>query len=230
MHPYASDLQAHLTPHADPLQAGPMKAYMRGQFEYLGLKTPRRVELTKAFIAERGLPEPSDLDAIARDLWSLPEREFQYCTVGLIERLLKKLPPEFVATVESLIVTKSWWDTVDTLASNITGPLFKRYPGERAACLPRWRQSDNFWLRRTAILFQLDYKKETDFPLLCDIIRENLGSKEFFINKAIGWVLREVSKTDPEAVRRFVADTPLEPLSRREALKWLDRNSPGAGK
>ncbi len=172
MHPYALALQAHLTPHADPFQAGPMKAYMRGQFEYLGIKTPRRVGLTKAFIAERGLPEPSDLDAIARDLWSLPEREFQYCAVGLIERTLKKLPPGFVATVESLIVTKSWWDTVDTLASNISGPLFKHYPGERADYLPRWRQSDNFWLRRTAILFQLYYKKETDFPLLCDIIHE----------------------------------------------------------
>ncbi len=222
MHPYALALQACLAPHADPLQAGPMKAYMRGQFEYLGLKTPRRVELVKAFIAGRGLPEPSDLDAIVRDLWSLPEREYQYCAVGLMERLLKKLPPGFVATVEALIITKSWWDTVDTLASNLAGPLFKRYPGERAAYLPRWRKSDDFWLRRTAILFQLDYKKDTDFPLLCDILRENLGSKEFFINKAIGWVLREYSKTDPEAVRRFVADTPLEPLSRREALKWLE--------
>jgi 3-methyladenine DNA glycosylase AlkD len=225
MHPYVLALRNHLTPHADPLQAGPMKAYMRGQFDYLGIKTPRRVELVKAFIAEHGLPEIPELGAVERDLWALPEREFQYIAVGLLERTLKKLPPEFIATVETLIVTKSWWDTVDTLASNIIGPLFKRYPGQRADYLPRWRQSDNFWLRRTAILFQLDYKEETDFPLLCDILHENLGSSEFFINKAIGWVLREYSKTDPEAVRRFVADTPLESLSRREALKWLESRS-----
>jgi 3-methyladenine DNA glycosylase AlkD len=102
---------------------------------------------------------------------------------------------------------------------------FKRYPGVKARTLPRWRRSKDFWLRRAAILFQLNYKADTDFGLLCDIIRENLGSKEFFINKAIGWALRQYTRIDPGGVRQFVALTPLNPLSAREALKWLDRKA-----
>jgi 3-methyladenine DNA glycosylase AlkD len=89
--------------------------------------------------------------------------------------------------------------------------------------LAQWRSSEDFWLRRTCILFQLKYKKETDFELLKAIIRENLGSKEFFINKAIGWSLRQYSRIDPNAVRAFVNETPLAPLSAKEALKWLKR-------
>jgi 3-methyladenine DNA glycosylase AlkD len=88
--------------------------------------------------------------------------------------------------------------------------------------LAKWRKSENFWLRRACILFQLDYKQDTDFDLLCEIIRENLGSKEFFINKAIGWALRQYARTDEKAVKKFVKATELHPLSRREALKHLE--------
>jgi 3-methyladenine DNA glycosylase AlkD len=95
----------------------------------------------------------------------------------------------------------------------------------REDTLRRWRQSDDFWLRRTCILFQNKYKTGTDFDLLKAIICENLGSKEFFINKAIGWALREYTRVDPVGVRAFVAETPLAPLSAREALKWLNRQA-----
>jgi 3-methyladenine DNA glycosylase AlkD len=93
----------------------------------------------------------------------------------------------------------------------------------RQKTLAGWRKSDNFWLRRACILFQLNYKQETDFNLLCDIIRENLNSNEFFINKAIGWALRQYAHTDPKAVKKFVKETKgLNPLSRREAMKHLE--------
>lgn len=223
MQPYTLGLQVTLAAHANPAEAAPMKAYMRGQFDFLGIKTPKRRDLTRQFIAVHGLPRLSELDTILRDLWALPEREFQYAALGLVSRLKKQLPPEFTATLEFLIVTKSWWDTVDGIAGDLVGAMFKSYPQIRAQYLPRWRNADNFWLRRTCLLFQLGYKKATDFPLLCDIIRENLGSDAFFINKAIGWALREYSKTDPHAVREFVAQTNLHPLSAREALKWLER-------
>jgi len=223
MHHYALGLQVTLTAHANPTEAGPMKAYMRDQFEYLGIKTPKRRDLLKQFITVQGLPPITELDTVARDLWALPEREFQYTALGLIGRSQKKLPPEFIDTLEYLIITKSWWDTVDSIAGDTIGEMFKAYPYLRENYLPRWRSSDNFWLRRTCILFQLKYKKDTDFSLLCEIIRENLGSKEFFINKAIGWSLREYSKTDSQAVRDFVAQTDLNPLSAREAIKWLER-------
>jgi 3-methyladenine DNA glycosylase AlkD len=178
--------------------------------------------LLKEHYRAQGLPPLADLDAILRDLWALPQREYQYAANGLLEKFETQLPASFIETLEYLLVTKSWWDTVDTIAAGTLGVHFQRYPVVRRKYLARWRKSDNFWLRRATILFQLGYKKDTDFTLLCDIICENLGSKQFFINKAIGWALRQYTRTDPEAVRRFVADTPLHPLSVREALKWLE--------
>jgi len=103
------------------------------------------------------------------------------------------------------------------------GIHFRRFLDVREKYLAKWRASNNFWLRRTTILFQLNYKGETNFGLLCEIIRENLDSKEFFINKAIGWSLRQYARIDPKAVKKFVKSTPLHPLSRREAMKHLEQ-------
>ncbi len=202
-----------------------MRAYMRGQFEYLGIKSPQFRELFKQHYAEHGLPPLRDLDGILRDLWAMPQREFQYAATSLLARFESELPAGFIQTLEYLIVTKSWWDTVDTISTGTLGVHFRRYPKVRARYLTKWRKSRNFWLRRACILFQLNYKKETNFALLCDIIRENLGSKEFFINKAIGWALRQYTRVDPHGVRKFVAETPLNPLSTREALNWLDKRA-----
>ena len=221
MHPYVASLKTLFEQNADPAQAAPMKKYMRNQFEYLGIKTPQNAALQKEFYREKGLPGLSELDQILRELWSLPEREFQYVGMGLLGKFEKQLPAEFIDTVEYLIVTKSWWDTVDAIASHTVGTHFKRFPKIRERYLKKWRKSRNLWLRRAAILFQLGYKQETDFALLSEIIRENLGSDEFFINKAIGWALRQYAYTDPNAVTNFVKSTQLHPLSRREALKHL---------
>jgi 3-methyladenine DNA glycosylase AlkD len=221
MHSYAKSIQILFEKHANRKQAVAMKRYMRDQFEYLGIKGPQMGELLKGYYSEHGLPDISDLDSIVRDLWTLPQREFQYVATGLIGRLENSLPEEFIRTLEYLLVTKSWWDTVDSLSAGAIGVHFMRYPKTKKKYLTKWRKSDNFWLRRAAVLFQLGYKQETDFDLLCEIIRENLGSKEFFINKAIGWALRQYTRVDPQAVRKFVKETPLHPLSAREALKWL---------
>jgi 3-methyladenine DNA glycosylase AlkD len=152
----------------------------------------------------------------------VPQREFQYAANSFLGRLEKELPASFIKTIEYMLTTKSWWDTVDTISGGPLGVHFKRFPEVREKYLMKWRVSDNFWLRRAAILFQLNYKQETDFDLLCEIITENLGSKEFFINKAIGWSLRQYARVDPNAVKKFVMSTPLHPLSRREALKHLE--------
>jgi 3-methyladenine DNA glycosylase AlkD len=221
MHPYVIKLKTLLEKHANPTEAAPMKKYMRDQFEYLGIKTPQRAALQKEFYAEHGLPPVKALDAILRDLWSLPQREFQYTAVGLLGKLGEQIPPGFIDTIEYLIVTKSWWDTVDSIAGTSVGIHFKRFPAVRKKYLAKWRRSKNMWLRRTTILFQLNYKADTDFDLLCDIIRGSLGSDEFFINKAIGWALRQYARSDPKAVRKFVLETDLHPLSRREAMKHL---------
>lgn len=225
MDTYINELKKRFQTHADPIAAESMRAYMRNQFPFLGIKSSLRRQLQREFYADFGLPELKDLSSTLLDLWSLPEREYQYTACELLGKFEKKLPPEFIDTIETLLTTKSWWDTVDTLASNTVGTHFKRYPSVREVTLARWRKSEDFWLRRTCILFQLKYKSETDFELLKGIIHENLGSQEFFINKAIGWALRQYTRVDPEGVRDFVAETPLAPLSAREALKWLNRQS-----
>jgi 3-methyladenine DNA glycosylase AlkD len=224
MHPYVLSLQQLFAAHADPLKAAPMKKYMRGQFDYLGIKSPQQGELHRQFIAEHGLPPADAMDRIARDLWSLPQREYQYSAVSFLGRLTAQLDPSILDTVEFLIVTKSWWDTVDSLAGNVVGALFKRLPAARRKYLAKWRRSENLWLRRTTLLFQLNYKGDTDFDLLRSLIRQSLGSDEFFINKAIGWALRQYAWTDPRAVKKFVrSEKDLHPLSRREAMKNIDK-------
>jgi 3-methyladenine DNA glycosylase AlkD len=168
------------------------------------------------------MPAVGELDGIIRDLWDLPQREFQYAGIGFVGRLENQLPSKSIQTLEYMIIHKSWWDTVDSIAGRTIGVHFKRFPDVRAKYLTKWRASENFWLRRTAILFQLNYKRETDFDLLCEIIRENLDSQEFFINKAIGWSLRQYARVDPKAVKKFVnATRNINPLSRREAMKHL---------
>ena len=221
MHPYVASLRTLFEQNANLPQAAPMKKYMRDQFEYLGIKSPQVKALFRQAIQENGLPSLEELDRVVRELWDLPQREYQYLAISLMERLEKKLPSNAIKILEYMIVHKSWWDSVDNI-SHIVGIHFKRYPEVREKYLPKWRASDNFWLRRTAILFQLDYKEETNFDLLREIIQENLGSTEFFINKAIGWALRQYARIDPNTVKKFVKSTPLHPLSRREAMKHLE--------
>ena len=223
MHTYLDPLIPLFQAHADPISAEPMKAYMRNQFPYLGIKSTLRRQLQRDFFSKNGLPALDDLPTILLNLWALPEREYQYAGDDLLGKFENNLPPDFIETIETLLTTKSWWDTVDSLAANAIGTHFTRFPAVRQSKLETWRKSNNFWLRRACILFQLKYKNDTDFELLKALIRENLGSKEFFINKAIGWALRAYTRVDPYGVRRFVAETPLSPLSAREALKWLNR-------
>lgn len=221
MHEYLIPLRSAYEEQADPTAVEAMKAYMRGQFDFLGLTSPQRKELFKQFWAEHGNPPLSDLSAIVRELWAQPEREYQYTAINLLDKQQRQLTGDHVSLLEELIVTKSWWDTVDALAGRNVGKLFSRYPELREPNIGRWRRSEDIWLRRTTLLFQLNYKDKTDTDLLFALIRENLGSSEFFINKAIGWALRQYSKQDAEAVIQFVKETHLAPLSEREALKWL---------
>jgi 3-methyladenine DNA glycosylase AlkD len=220
MHPYTLSLKTLFEKNADPAKAAPMKKYMRDQFEYLGIKSPEGAILLREHIKAHGLPPLDKLDIIVRELWSLPQREFQYAALSLMGKLEKEVNENFITTIEYAITTKSWWDTVDILAGHAVGSHFKRFPKVKEKYLKKWRKSDDFWQRRTTLLFQLGYKKETDFDLLCELIHENLGSDEFFINKAIGWSLRQYAHTNPTPVRKFVKVTKeLHPLSRREALK-----------
>ena len=212
-------LRAELPGHADPLRAAAMAKYMRDQFPYYGIQSTPLSALFRE--AARGLPKPSSEDAaeFARACWALPEREYQYVACTYLRRYAKVLDEDFLETARFLVVTKSWWDTVDALAAHVVGPLVSAYPW-MGGVMDDWAAGEQMWLTRTAILHQLRYKGDTDAERLFGYCASRASHPDFFIRKSIGWALREYAYTDPQAVREFVAAHPeLSGLSKREALK-----------
>jgi 3-methyladenine DNA glycosylase AlkD len=201
--------------------AEPMAKYMKNHFEFLGIKRPIRDQLQRAFFKTQGLPSSDELDTVILDLWRQPEREYQYFALDLLKKCHKTLTASSLDMLKTILTEKSWWDTVDLIAAQLIGPLVVRQP-ELKETMDNWSTDRNLWLRRTALLYQLKYKANTDTKRLTLHIESNLGSDEFFINKAIGWVLREYGKTNPKFVVAFVDTHPnLANLSKREALRII---------
>lgn len=221
MHTYLASLADPFRRAADPANAAAMERYMKDIAPFLGIKTPQRRALLKAHVDRYGLPPIAELSAICRAAFAQPEREWHYCAVDLLQRMAKKLGPEHLPLIEELITTSSWWDTVDLLASNVAGVILERHPGQIAKWNKRWIESTDLWLNRTAILFQLKWKKDTDAELLFANIRRHAAHPDFFIRKAIGWALRAYSAVAPGAVSAFVRTVPLSSLSVREATRHL---------
>ena len=201
--------------------AEPMKAYMKHHFPFLGIKSPARTEALKSFFATHELPGKKELFIEVWEIYRLPEREYQYVAIALLSKKIKSLTVDDLEFLEKLITEKSWWDSVDSIAPTIVGDIVKRDRLEGEKVMLQWSDSDNMWLNRAAILHQLKYKKETNEKILIEIILKHVHSNEFFIQKAIGWVLREYAKTNPGFVRRFAEEHELKPLSKREALKHI---------
>jgi 3-methyladenine DNA glycosylase AlkD len=199
-----------------------MEAYMKHLFPFLGLKKPERAACMKSVLSDAKRWTIDDVHAATVWLWNQPEREFQYAAMNLLEAGKKNWTSDSYALMLEMVVEKSWWDSVDTIASNLIGPyLLKQAAGKRAAEARRLSADSYLWNQRTALLFQLTYKQETDTALLAELIQAHSGSKEFFLQKAIGWVLRQYARTDAEWVRAFVDEHALAKLSVREALKHL---------
>ena len=163
-----------------------------------------------------------EFEELTKTLWMKPQRETQYLSQELAMKYIKKFNKEDVVLIEFMVSHKSWWDTVDFIATKLLGEYFKMYPVQREIVIKKWLKSNNIWLQRSCLLFQLKYKEEVDTVFLSYVICSLLGSNEFFINKAIGWVLREYSKTNPGWVVDFVKTTELSALSKREALRLLN--------
>lgn len=213
-------LQQRLSARSNATEAAAMEAYMKNKVIFFGIKAGPRREILKEHLDLNGMPVPFESD-LFKQLWADPHREMQHCGLDIMRRQAKKIKLEDIGLIEELICTKSWWDTVDGLATWVCGPYFMHYPDQRDPILDRWAISENMWLRRAAIIHQIGYKKKTDAGRLFRYIGLNLGSKEFFINKAIGWALRSYADVAPAEVIRFADATPLAALSRREALRKL---------
>jgi len=202
-----------------------MKKYMREQYEYFGIPSPLRKELIRSHWKQFGFIPEDRIEEIVNWCWNAPQREYHYFAMESLDKVSKKANKQRIEIYEYMIQNKSWWDTVDFIAAKLVGEYFIIFPEEIATRTTKWMDSRNIWLQRTCLLFQLKYKTATNIGLLEKFIASLVNSKEFFIRKAIGWVLREYSKTDPEYVIQFVKEHDLSGLSSKEALKWLNRSN-----
>jgi 3-methyladenine DNA glycosylase AlkD len=208
---------------ANPTQAAPMSAYMKGIAPFLGIAKPPRAAAQK----ELGFPPVDDAIEACRLLYALPEREFHYVATGILRKYGPQLPPEALEEVKWFVQTHSWWDTVDELTKSVGGIL--RTHTSLEPKLDDWVRNSDFWVQRAAILHQLGFGVRTDVERLFRLCLVQASNKEFFVRKAIGWALRDYAWTDPNAVRTFVEAhrSDFSPLTVREALKNVD--NPRAG-
>lgn len=215
---HLAKITAALALQADPVRAPAMRAYMRDQFHFLGIPTPARSAAIKPVAAALRGAAAGELLALADALWGQEEREYQYVALDLLAKHWRTLGPSELPALMALVRRKSWWDTVDALAGIVGDVLRGTHQGMDEALA-----HEDFWVRRIALLHQLGWYGNTDEERLFRYALALRGEKEFFIQKAIGWALRDYARHAPDAVRDFLAGpgTGLAPLSRREAAKHL---------
>jgi len=215
-------LHGEMKKHANPSKAVNMVKYLKNQFKCYGIKTPIRNEIQKVWFKQVKEANINHWD-LSYNLWAQDQREYQYVAIDY----LKKTPAKLInieddKLLEEIITTKSWWDSVDLIASNYVGKYFLKFPEQIEPVIGRWRKSDNMWLNRTCLIFQLKHKEKLDFELLIGLIEEFKSNQEFFIQKAIGWsLLRQHSKFDPEQVKTYLKTAGLKGLALREESKYL---------
>ena len=208
----------------DEDKAVQMEKYMRNKFEFYGIQAKERREVSKKLQKIKNRPPHAQLSQVIIKLWSADQRELQYFAMELFERYKNDFRIGDIKLMVYMIENKSWWDTVDFIAKKLVGEYFKEYPQFRDEFINKWLTSNNIWLQRTSLLFQLAYKKDTDETLLFSNIKRLKEIDEFFIQKAIGWSLREYSRTAPKKVEEFINNNKLSNLSSREGMKVIKKN------
>lgn len=213
-------LENDLQQNSNRENAIPMQNYMKNKFSFLGIKTEERRAIFKENYEKHKLEIKANFRTIAWKLFHKKEREFHQCAIDLLVKEFKKnYVLEDIQLIENLLITNSWWDSVDVAAKYLLGGYLQHFPSETFKVIERFSNSENMWLNRSAIIFQLSYKEKTDFELLKSECEKHKESKEFFIQKAIGWALRDYSRFNPNGVKEYVNSTHLKPLSSREALR-----------
>jgi 3-methyladenine DNA glycosylase AlkD len=221
-HLYISELTRLFQQYADPDKAAGAEKYMRNQFSFIGLQTPLRRELSRSFFRAHPIPSPSELEVVIREAYHSPYRELHYAAIEWLAFQKKYWSPQMIPLIEWLLITNSWWDSVDLLNTTVIGPFFLQFPDQKEPVTRKWNLSENCWLQRSSLIFQLLYKEKTDTRLLAEFIENRQSDNEFFIRKAIGWALRQYARTNPQWVSAFVKQHPgLSVLSKKEALKHL---------
>lgn len=196
-------------------------AYMKHKFVFIGVDATTRKNIQKDWF--KLINDHFHLRwEIITELWLKEEREYHYVAIDWINSWNKKYLEEVdIEKLEWLLTNHSWWDSVDAIASNVLGTYFQKFPTKIHEVISIWRDSDNFWLQRSCLIFQLKYRGNVNFELLKSLIIQFMPNKEFFIQKAIGWSLRQYSKFNSSEVKLFVEEVNLQGLARREATKYI---------
>ena len=219
---FISQLEAAFDQKRNEGNAIQMKKYMKNLFSFYGIKTDERRAVFHDLLKSNEQEISQNYREIALTLLKKEFRELHYCGIEiLIKNLKKNYQKDDIKLIETFLVTNSWWDSVDTISKYLLGQYLIEFPNETEKVIERFSNSENMWLNRSAILFQLGYKKKTNYELLFSECVKHSQSKEFFIQKAIGWALRDYSRFNPNGVRNYVNSTNLKPLSQREALRLI---------
>lgn len=205
---------------ADPEKAAGMRQYMKNNFEFLGIPSSQRKDLQKEFFKSWIRTDRKFILELVDLLWASRWREFQYVACDLLLRSKKILEREDIVFLEKLILTKSWWDSVDSLSS-LVGYHVLKHPDLQPECTDRWMSGDQLWLQRVALIHQLKFREQTDWEMLKRYCSSISTSKEFFLQKGAGWALRQYAKFKPYLVRDFIRTHQLPNLTKREASKYL---------
>jgi 3-methyladenine DNA glycosylase AlkD len=223
-HALIVEVRAALEEAADPVKAPQMQAYMKSTMPYRGVTSPQQKAIWKGIFSARPLASMDEWQRVALTLWrDATFREERYGAIALTDfrpyaqyRTMASIP-----MFEEMIVTGAWWDFVDAIAGRSLGAVLRAEPSRMSKLMRRWARDEHMWKRRSAILCQLGFKRDTDLTLLYDCIEPNLDDEQFFVRKAIGWALRQYAWTDPREVKRYVKANRarLSGLSMREALK-----------
>lgn len=223
MYLYIDGITKIFTQKANANKAKWAKEYLLNQFEFFGLVTAERRKLCKDYMKQNQLTDWKEIEKIVKECWQLPEREYQYFAVELIAFNKKIWQPSVIKSIEYCLVHKSWWDSVDHICSECLDDYFKQFPEQILPVTSKWNISNNIWLQRSSIMFQKKFKQKTNTALLTKYILHCCNSKEFFVQKAIGWALREYGKTNEEWVKKFVTENKnkLSNFIKKEALKRM---------
>jgi 3-methyladenine DNA glycosylase AlkD len=222
----ARRLRAELARVAVPGNAPFMRAYMKSEMPFLGVSAPSLRRACRSVFGDLELSSAASWRTAVLRLWrGARYREQRYAAIELtgVRQARPFQDMRALPMYEEMIVTGAWWDYVDALAKHRLGTLLRLHPRPMARAMRLWSRSDDLWMRRSAILCQLAFNEDTDLDLLYACIEPSLASREFFLQKAIGWALRQYAWTDPGEVRRYVRarHADLSTLSRREASKNL---------
>ncbi len=222
MHACSQALLSAFDEHADSNRALPMRAYMKNIDAFYGISSPDRKQLCNNILAQFPKTILSDWQIIVKDLMKKGKREAMYAAIDIAQKAHKHWDLKAIDTLLELALHHSWWDTIDAIAPLI-GIYFEKYSDKRNSLIEKWMHSGNFWLQRLCLLFQKRYKSNTDKELLFSLCLRLAKEKEFFIRKGMGWALREYSYVNPKDVKQFVLSSPLSPLTKKEALKVIER-------